>query len=290
MVKFTKMHGLGNDFIIIDSRNASSELHADKVRAMSERRTGIGCDQFIVLTDSLTHTVRMDIYNADGSLAEACGNAARCVGRLLIDEAETPYVEIETPAGTIIAEQGEDVGLIAVNMGPPKCLAKDIPLTEDINPAALPVHIQAQVLGGQYVSLSEPHAISMGNPHMVFFIGSDEAEAVNEAHLHEIDLNEIGPKLSHSPFYPQGTNVEIAVIRSDGSIRLRVFERGAGVTRACGTGACATRVAAACRGISGRHGPVDLDGGRLNIDWRENGDVIMSGSASYSFSGVWSPN
>jgi diaminopimelate epimerase len=271
-VPFLKMHGLGNDFVVLDCRRAAIALDAAGVRALADRRTGIGCDQVILLEPSRhpdTH-LSMRIHNADGSEAEACGNATRCVASLIHRETGDPRVRIETVAGLLEADALQD-GSITVDMGPARTGWREIPLARptDTNEVDL-------TLG----PLSRPVCTNVGNPHATFFV--DDVEAV--------DLAELGPALEHHPLFPQSANIGVAAIRGRQNIRLRVWERGAGLTPACGSGACAALVAAHRRGLADRRAAIELDGGRLDIAWREDGHVVMTGPAKLSFEGAFDPD
>ena len=209
----------------------------------------------------------MRIRNSDGSEAEACGNATRCIADLLFRETGDPRVRIETVAGLLEAEALAD-GCIAVDMGPARLGWRDIPLAR----AAETDHVELS-LG----SLSDPACTNIGNPHATFFVDNVET----------LDLAALGPELEHHPLFPERANIGIAAIRDRGHIRLRVWERGAGITLACGSGACAALVAAHRRGLVDRCASVELDGGALDIVWRDDGHVIMTGSATLSFEGTF---
>jgi diaminopimelate epimerase len=271
-VPFRKMHGLGNDFVVLDFRRGKVALGAKGVRALADRRTGIGCDQVILLERprDLAARVLMSIRNADGSEAEACGNATRCVADLLYRETGDPRVRIETVAGVLEAEVRTD-GLVAVDMGPARMSWREIPLAWAMDTDRVDL-----TLG----PLSEPACTNVGNPHATFFV--EEVEAV--------DLAALGPVLERHPLFPRRANIGVAAIRDRRSLRLRVWERGAGVTPACGSGACAALVAAHRRGLTHRRATVALDGGTLDIDWREDGHVIMTGPATPSFEGRFDPD
>jgi diaminopimelate epimerase len=265
---FIKMHGLGNDFVVIDARVEPLTLSDAQARAVADRKTGVGCDQFIVIeppkNGATDATLR--IRNADGGEVEACGNASRCVAQLLMRERGTSRVAIDTPAGVIVAEDAGS-GRVAVDMGPARLEWQEIPLAR----ATDTLHLDL-TLG----PLSDPVAVNVGNPHAVFFV--PEAEA--------IDLKTLGPPLERHALFPERCNIEAATVLSPTRIRMRVWERGVGITRACGTGACATLVAAARRGLTGRKADVILDGGTLEIEWLPNGHVRMTGPVTTSFTGV----
>jgi len=266
-IAFTKMHGLGNDFVVIDARAQPLALDADRARAIARRHTGIGCDQVIVMerpTDGHADLF-MRIRNADGSEVAACGNATRCVAALVMMEEGRDSAHIQTAAGLLEAE-GLDGGMVAVDMGRPGLEWRDIPL------AAPEDTLHLELSAGP---LRDPVAVSMGNPHCVFFV--EDADAV--------DLPRLGPGLERHRLFPERANIGIAEIRDRGTIRLRVWERGAGITQACGTGACAALVAAARRDLTARRAAVELDGGRLEIEWRGDDHVLMTGPVAISFTG-----
>lgn len=268
-VPFHKMHGLGNDFVVLDFRRGAIPLGAGAVRRLADRRTGIGCDQ-VILLESPRHPaahVLMRIRNADGSEAEACGNASRCVAELLYRETREPRVRIETTAGLLEAEARADQSF-AVDMGPARTAWYEIPLSHAMDTD------RVDLTSGP---LTEAVCTSVGNPHATFFV--DDVDTVA--------LATFGPTLEHHPLFPERANIGVAEIRSPRTIRLRVWERGAGITRACGTGACAALVAAHRRGLTERRAAVELDGGTLDIAWREDGHVIMTGPATLSFEGVF---
>lgn len=267
MREFLKMHGLGNDFVVIDARRDPYAPSEAEVRAIADRKTGVGCDQFIVLEPAVTPGTAgfMRIRNADGGEVSACGNAARCVGWLLMEEAGADRARFETNAGLLEATRGP-AGTVTVDMGPARLAWNEIPLAGPADTLRLDV---------EHAGFADPVAVNMGNPHAVFFV--DDAEAV--------PLTEVGPALEHHAAFPERTNVEFATVLSPTRIRMRVWERGVGITRACGTGACATAVAAARRGLTGRKADVELDGGTLTIEWLENGHVLMTGPVAHSFTG-----
>ena len=269
--EFLKMHGLGNDFVVIDARKTPYSPAEAEVRAISDRKTGVGCDQFIVIEPAKTAGTAgfMRIRNADGSEASACGNASRCIGWLLMEENGSERVAFETNAGILEARRAGD-GLVTVDMGPARLEWSQIPLA---GPADT---LRVDVGHGGFEG---PVAVNMGNPHAVFFV--DDVQAV--------PLAEVGPVFENHPAFPERTNVEFAQVLSPTSIRMRVWERGAGITRACGTGACATMVAAARRGLVGRKADVILDGGTLTIEWLDDGRVLMTGPIALSFTGRLSP-
>ncbi len=259
------MHGLGNDFVVLDARTTPLVLTPETIRALADRHTGIGCDQLITLTPGEGGETGMSIHNADGSEVGACGNATRCVGWLLMEEGASDHALIRTKAGRLEAWRAGD-HRVTVDMGPARLDWRAIPVAEAGDTLYLPVAAGP---------LSDPVGVGMGNPHAVFFV--DDAEAV--------DLAALGPVIEHHPFFPERVNVEVAHIVDAGRIRMRVWERGAGITQACGTGACATLVAAARRGLTGRTAVIELDGGSLDITWRDDGHVRMTGAVAAPFAG-----
>ncbi len=265
------MHGLGNDFVVLDRRRHELAVDAALARALADRRTGIGCDQLILIEPPRHPGAQafMRILNADGSEAEACGNASRCIARLVAEETADPHVRIETVPGLLDAEGLQD-GQVAVDMGPPRTGWDEIPLARQMDTLRVDL-----VLG----PLAEPVCTNIGNPHATFFVADAEA----------IDLAALGPRLEHDKLFPERANIGVATVEGGERIRLRVWERGVGITRACGTGACAALVAAHRRGLIGRHAKVALDGGELDILWRQDGNVMMTGPATLAFEGRFDP-
>lgn len=259
-VPFVKMHGLGNDFAVIDARHmAMPDMTAATARAIADRREGIGCDQVILLQPSDSEAFRMRIFNADGGEVEACGNAARAVALLHGEPAR-----IETRGGTIALEPIQ--GGARIDMGRPRFDWDAIPLAYPMDTSEMPVG---------WDGLERPFAVNVGNPHVVFFVDRGA----------EIDLATLGPQVERDPLFPEGVNVNVARILSPDHIRLDVWERGAGLTRACGTGACATAVAAISRDAVGERVTVTLPGGDLQIEWRDGETIMMSGPATESYRG-----
>ena len=256
--QFRKMHGLGNDFVILDARDGAVEVDESLARALADRRTGIGCDQLILLEPSEDADIRMRIWNPDGSEVEACGNATRCVATLIGGDSR-----IETKGGILAASA--TAGAATIDMGEPRFGWDAIPLAYAMDSAAIPVG---------WDGLEHGFAVSVGNPHIVFFV--DDADAV--------PLERLGPEIERDPLIPERINVNVASL-ADGAIRLRVWERGAGLTEACGTGACATAVAAISRKLVSSPVEVHLPGGSLTIDWRPGGSIRMSGPATHVFTG-----
>ncbi len=260
-IEFRKMHGLGNDFVVIDARERAFAISPARAAALADRHTGIGCDQLILLEPSQTADVRMRIFNADGGEVDACGNASRAIGLLLGGE-----TRIETLGGVIEARAGES--RVAVNMGAPRFDWNAIPLAYAMDTLEMPVG---------WEDLDAPGAANVGNPHVVFLVPDCDA----------VDLARLGPLIEHEPLFPERVNVNVATIEGRERIRLRVWERGAGLTRACGTGACATAVVAMRRRLVNRTVTVELPGGPLRIDWPEGGTITMTGPAATSFTGCF---
>lgn len=266
-MRYLKMNGCGNDFVILDVRSRGSlPLSRAQARAIADREGGVGCDQVIAVERSIRGDAFMRIWNHDGGEVDACGNAARCVAWLLMEEGGGASRRIETGAGMLYAERAQQ-GLITVDMGSPLLRWEEIPLAK-----AMPTDRLEFSAGG----LEVPGAVNMGNPHVVFFV--DDAEAAPAARL--------GPEVERDPLFPEAVNVGFAEVRAPDLIRLRVWERGAGLTKACGTGACAALVAAHRQGRSGRRAEVLVDGGSLEIEWREGDDrVLMTGPVELEHSG-----
>lgn len=263
-VSFTKMHGLGNDFVILDNRNGGlPELTNAVAAALANRTTGIGCDQLILLEsdESGASDFRMRIFNADGGEVEACGNASRAVALLHGESAR-----VATDGGLIALEPAE--GGARVDMGTPRFEWQDIPLAYAMDTLSMPV---------AWGPLENPAAVNVGNPHVIFF--ADDTDA--------IELDTLGPEIEHDPLFPDRINVNVATIEDRTRIRLRVWERGVGQTRACGTGACATAVAAMRRGLVERNVTVALPGGPLQIEWTKDNRILMTGPATLSFVGTF---
>jgi len=270
---FIKMHGLGNDFVVFDARTAPIRLTRAERHAMASRRTGIGCDQIITIEPSARADAFMRVHNADGGEVEACGNATRCVAARLMAEDGRDQVVIETLAGLLEARaSGADV---SVDMGEARHDWREIPLAE----AADTLHLDLHVGSAETPDLADPVAVNIGNPHIVFFVADAEA----------IDVAQHGAALETAALFPERVNVSIVQVVSVEVLRVRVWERGVGITAACGTAACAAMVAAARRGLTGRGGEVRLDGGALRIDWREDGHVMMRGPVAVAFAGEIDP-
>lgn len=266
---FFKMHGLGNDFVIIDSRQDGFTPDKDFCLSVADRHRSVGYDQMIILgkPKNPAADVFMLIYNCDSSQVGTCGNAARCVASLLLKETGKKEGTIETISGLLHVWSPEE-GVYSVDFGHPHLDWMDIPLAHEQD--TLNVKID-------FPGVPEPCCVNMGNPHAVFFVPNVMA----------VPLSEIGPKLEHHPLFPQRCNIEFVQVLDRSNLRMRVWERGTGITQACGSGACATHVAAVRRGLVDRKSTIHLDGGDLTIEWREADDhVILSGAASFSFKGT----
>lgn len=263
-IEFTKMHGLGNDFVVLDARTrALPPIDSAFAAALADRHTGIGCDQLILLEPSPTADFRMRIFNADGSEVEACGNATRAVGLL-----HGRPARIETLGGLVQASPAGSG--ISVEMGKPRFEWDRIPLAYAMDTHAMPV---------AWEELANPIAVNVGNPHVIFFVADPYA----------VDMDRLGPLIETDPLFPERINVNVAAVTSRDAITLRVWERGAGLTRACGTGACATAIGAMKRGLVDRRVTVTLPGGPLLIEWRGDDEIVMTGAATESFRGSFDP-
>ncbi len=262
-IAFMKMHGLGNDFVVLDARVRPVAMTAALAQAIGDRHRGVGFDQLALIEPGAGDAyARLVFYNSDGSTAGACGNATRCIARYLMDEAGLAEVTLTTERGQLFARDAGN-GLTSVNMGHPQLRWDEVPLAREMDTLKLPID-------------GAPTATGMGNPHCTFFV--DDAESV--------DLAARGAEVEHHPLYPQRTNVQFASVIGPDHLRMRVWERGVGVTLASGSSSCATAVAAARRGLTGRRVSIDLDGGRIEIDWREDG-VWMTGPTAHVFSGAF---
>ncbi|MGZ2259631.1 diaminopimelate epimerase [Roseobacter sp. A03A-229] len=260
---FMKMHGLGNDFVVLDTRAQAIDVGATLARALGDRHRGVGFDQLAVLSNG-AEAPHLTFFNADGSGAAACGNATRCIARYLMDESGATELHLTTERGALMAREAGD-GLTSVNMGHPQLDWAEIPLAHAMETLSLPID-------------GAPVATGMGNPHCTFFVDS----------VDHIDLATFGAALETHPLYPERTNVQIAEITGPDRIRMRVWERGVGITLASGSSSCATAVAAARRGLTGRAVQIDVDGGTLFVDWRDDG-VWMTGPTTHVFSGTLTP-
>lgn len=268
MIPFRKMHGLGNDFVVVDDRQKTLGVTPARAAAAADRHRGIGCDQFIVLElPGEGADVFMRIYNPDGSEAEACGNATRCIAHLLMAETGRDSVVVRTVRGDLPCQRLPD-GTISADMGPPSLEWQDVPLASAMDTTHLPITVGA---------VADPAACSMGNPHVTFFVGD----------LDRLDWQALGPEAEHHPLLPARANVGFAQVIDTDHIRLAIWERGAGPTLACGSGACATLVNAHRRGLTGRRARIDLPGGTLTLEWRLDGHVLMAGPVATAFAGAF---
>ncbi len=260
---FMKMHGAGNDFVVIDQRGRGAVMTAGLARAIGDRNRGVGFDQLAEITDADGADFGLVFWNNDGTQAGACGNATRCVSDYVMRGLQADHVSLTTERGGLWAKRLAD-GRVSVNMGPPQLDWQDIPLSHRVDTLHLPLP-------------GDPVAVGMGNPHCIRFVPDAEA----------VDLATIGPGHEHDPLFPRRTNVEFASLIGPDHLRMRVWERGTGITLACGSGACATAVAAHLRGLTGRHVVLDVDGGVLEVDWRDDG-VWLTGPVARVFDGMLS--
>ena len=272
-IGFRKMNGLGNDFVVLDARPRALGLKPDAVRAIADRKEGIGCDQIIALEPSRKADVFMRIWNADGGEVGACGNAARCVAGLVAAERGQSKVSIETESGVLGAVVNED-GSVTIDMGAPRFGWDEIPLAEPFHDTR---RIELQLGPIDDPVLHTPSVVNVGNPHCLFFVDDVEAH----------DLKRFGPMLEHHPLFPERANISLVQVLGPEAIKVRTWERGAGLTRACGTAACAAAVAAARRELAGRKIKVTLPGGDLLIEWRESdGHILTTGPYALDFEGM----
>lgn len=259
---FLKMHGLGNDFVIIDARGIESLMTKRLAQAIGQRHFGVGFDQLVIMRDSENADIDITFWNSDGSQANSCGNASRCVSRLMMDELKKTKIILQTKNGLLSAEAKDE--LISINMGQPQLTWQEIPLARDVNLIALPLD-------------GAPSAVGMGNPHCVFVV----------ADVAKVNLETEGELIEHHALFPERTNVEFIQILDRKNIRMRVWERGGMVTLACGSGACAAGVVGYQKGLTERKVSIHLDGGLLGIDWRDDG-VWMTGATKLVFKGTLS--
>jgi len=256
------MHGLGNDFVVVDERGITPRVDKAVAVAIADRHRGVGFDQLAVLSKTPDADVRLVFWNSDGSRAGACGNATRCIARHVMDQTGASELTLQTGRGVLQAVDAGQ-GLTSVNMGQPQLEWQDVPLSHAMDTLELPID-------------GAPTATGMGNPHCTFFV--DDAE--------DVDLTAKGAAFEHHPLYPERTNVQFASLIRPDHLRMRVWERGVGITLASGSSSCATAVAAARRGLTGRDVTIDLDGGTLQISWRDDG-VWMTGPTAHVFDGQW---
>ena len=258
-ISFMKMHGLGNDFVIVDSRGPGPLISEEMARRLGNRHMGVGFDQLAVISDSPQADVALTFFNADGSTAGACGNATRCVAQYEMQRLGRTTLSLITERGILQARQ--QGALVSVNMGHPMLNWDEVPLAREMDTLHLPLE-------------GQPTATGMGNPHCTFFVENADA----------IDLAQLGPRFEHDPLFPERTNVQFVHVLGENRLRMRVWERGVGVTLASGSSSCATAVAAARLGLTGPKVEIQLDGGSIHIDWREDG-VWMTGATMHVFDG-----
>ena len=268
MTAFLKMHGLGNDFVVFDARENAISLSTAKVQTIADRHFGVGCDTVVLIRPGGADAdASIQFFNADGSESEACFNATRCVARVLLDERGLTRVRLSTKGGFLTCSDAGK-GLVMLDMGPPRLDWRQVPVASEIDTANFPLDVNGTVLPAS--------AVSIGNPHCVLFVPDAQKAPVAE----------LGPRIETLPFFPNRTNVEFAQVLDQTRIRMRVWERGVGITLACGTGACATAVAAIRRGLVGRKVELILDGGSLTIEWRQaDNHVLMTGPTAMPFRG-----
>lgn len=272
MTAFRKMNGLGNDFVVLDGRRETVSLSAAQARAIADRASGIGCDQVIVMEPSRTADVRMRIWNGDGEEVESCGNASRCLADLLFEETGRDTATIDTKGGLLVCTRAPE-GRVTVDMGEPRFGWEHIPLSEPFHDTRA---IELQVGPIDAPLLHSPSVVNVGNPHCIFWVDDVDAH----------DLGKFGPMLEFHPLFPERANISLCEVRDSWHLVLKVWERGAGLTRACGTAACAAAVSAARKGLTGRSVRVTLPGGDLDIEWRGGDDhILMTGPVAYEFSG-----
>ena len=271
-IPFVKMNGLGNDFIIVDGRERVRAFTGDQILAWSDRATGIGCDQFIVMEKSDVADVRMRIFNAEGGEVESCGNASRCVASLIFDEKGTDTSTIDTKGGFLACRKADN-GLVTVDMGVPRFGWADIPLAEEFYDTR---GIELQIGPIDNPILHTPSVVNVGNPHAVFWVND----------LEITDLSKSGPLLENHPMFPERANISLAHVISPEHIEVKVWERGVGLTRACGTAACAVAVCAARKKLADRTVKITLPGGDLFIEWDARDHILMTGAVEHEFDGV----
>ena len=273
--EFKKMHGLGNDFVVFDARARPLHLEPVEIQALADRRTGIGCDQLLVVRESDRADAFLQIHNADGTEVGACGNGARCVGRDLMREKNTTRVSIETTAGVLQVYDGGE-GLVTVDLGEVRTGWEEIPLSKEQNTLHLEIEVANRDDPDGDPLLWDPAAVNVGNPHVVFLVKDPDV----------VDLARIGPLIGTADLFPEGANVTLAKVTGEDALQARVWERGAGLTPACGTAACAALVTAARLGVTGRSAVVELSGGPVGVLWRDDNHVLLTGPAETSFQGA----
>lgn len=268
---FRKMNGLGNDFVVFDARRHAVAMDETKARAIADRKTGIGCDQVIVLEPSPKADVRMRIWNNEGFEVESCGNATRCIADLLFDEKRATRATIDTKGGFLVADKGGE-RLVTVDMGVPRFGWKDIPLSEDFADTR---HIELQVGPIDKPLIHSPSVVNVGNPHCIFWVKD----------LDVVDLSKVGPMLEFHPLFPSRANITLARVDAKDHATIQVWERGAGLTKACGTAACAVMAAGHRIKLLGPKARVTLPGGDLFMEQRADGHIMMTGPVTYEFEG-----
>ena len=282
-IPFRKMNGLGNDFVVLDARRGAFQFNESSALKIADRHHGVGCDQVIIMQSSAKADVYMRILNADGSEVSACGNATRCIAWIVAQETGKSQLSIETKAGLLSADVASEQS-ITIDMGEPKFGWQDIPLAEEFRDTRA---FELQIGPIDNPVLHSPSAINVGNPHAIFWVDDVDAH----------DLSRFGPLLENHPIFPERANISLAQITSPSSLRLRTWERGSGLTKACGTAACAAAVCAVRKKFTGRSVRVSLPGGDLLIDWRADNHIMMTGPAQLDFLGeleaetmAWNPN
>ena len=268
LTSFRKMQGLGNDFVIFDARERAIPMSGTRARAIADRHFGVGCDTLVLITPGTALVdAALRFFNADGGEVESCGNATRCVAKVLMDERGLSRVKLESRGGMLICSDAGK-GLVTVDVGVPKLEWNEIPLTEAVDTIKFPLNVEGAAVPAA--------AVLMGNPHCILFV-DDVAQA---------PVTQLGPRIERHPLFPNRVNVEFAQVIDRSHIRMRVWERGVGVTLACGTGACATAIAAIRRGLTDRKVEVELDGGKLLLEWRESDShMLMTGPGTTVFQG-----
>ena len=269
---FRKMNGLGNDFVVLDARRDSITITEDKARAIADRKLGVGCDQLIVMEKSSTADVRMRIWNAEGNEVQSCGNASRCIADLMFDELKADAATIETKGGFLVAKKAGE-HLVTIDQGKPKFDWKDIPLSEAFPDTR---HIELQVGPIDAPLLHSPSVVNVGNPHCIFWVND----------LDVVDLSKVGPMLEHHPLFPERANISLAKVVARDHVLLKVWERGTGLTLACGTAACATMAAGHRIKIIDAKCRITLPGGDLFMAVNDEGHILMTGPAALDFEGT----
>ena len=261
---FTKMHGCGNDFVVIDNRNQQLELNKDEIKLICDRHYGIGCDQLVVINNNNKNNVSVHalFWNSDGSVSATCGNATRCIASILFVESGTETLNIETPNGVIECHK-KDNGLISVNIGKPKIAWNEIPLSKDVSTLKIPLE-------------GEPTATNFGNPHCTFFVDD----------LNQVDVPTRGPLIENDVLFPQKTNIQFVKILDRSHIKIRVWERGSGLTLASGSSSCAAVDAGIRRGLLDNRVKVVLEGGTVEVEKKMTG-VWLTGPTKHVFSGSY---